>query len=120
MKTIEQIVKEIRDWEYKAGESFTDYFLDSDDYDEKWIAFIESKGFLDSSQKIKKETYIDRNNKVIYHADQHIKFDINCCKMEDEQGDWDDEAYVKDLNLWAEFILSDESVLSDFEKFLKR
>lgn len=119
MKTIEQIVKEIRDWEYNAGESFTDYFLDSGDHDDKWIVFIESKGFTDLAEQIKEDKYIDGNNKVRYSTDQHLKFEINCCKMEDEQGDWDDEAYVKDLNLWAEFILNDESILSDFEKFLK-
>lgn len=107
MNNIEQLAHKIRFWEYQAGESFTDYFLDRCRFEEKWIEFLESKGYHDLVDEIKEDPY----------ADQQLKFEVNHREHENEGGDWDEAIYFKDVLLWAEFILSHTMIMEECEEF---
>jgi hypothetical protein len=116
---IEQTVEQIRDWELNAGESFTDYFLDSYSYDDAWLVFLESKGYHDLVQEIKEDVYTMRDGTVLGCTDQQLKFEPYSTAQENDGGPWDEDIYRKDVALWAEFILADVRILNDYRVFLK-
>lgn len=109
MNNIEILAHKIRFWEYQAGESFTDYFLDRVSYDGVWLAFLSEKGYHALVDEINGERY----------ADQQLKFEIHNKIWEDADPTrgWSETEYFKDVLLWAEFILNNESVLKDLEEF---
>lgn len=109
---IEQLVEAIRDWECDAGESFTDYFLDSYSYDDAWLEFLESKGFHALVQEIKDDTFILHTGKVLGCCDQQLKFEPYNSAWEACGNQWSEDEYRRDVALWAEFILADERILA--------
>lgn len=119
MKTVAQMVDEIRDWEMDAGESFTDYFLDRYSYCGTWLEFLESKGYHDLAQEIRDDGYILSNGEKLSCTDQQLKFEPHNTAHENAGGQWDEDEYRKDVALWAEFILADAAILKDYEEFMK-
>lgn len=109
MNVIETLAHKIRFWEYQAGESFTDYFLDRCRYDDAWMGFLERKGYYALIEEIKSERY----------PDQQLRFEIHNKAWEDaeESHGWSEEEYFKDACLWAEFILSNTMILEELEDF---
>lgn len=116
--TIEQLAHRIREWEMDAGESFTDYFLDSYSYTRTgggWISFLLEKGYSDLVEEIEADVYVMQDGTVLGCTDQQLKFEPNTSLMEQ----WDEDLYFKDVLLWAEFMLENEDIMKDFQDFLE-
>lgn len=109
MTNIEILAHKIRYWEYQAGESFTDYFLDSYRFDELWMAFLAKKGYHTLIAEIEAERF----------PDQQLRFEIHNFAWEcaHPANGWSETEYFKDVLLWAEFILSHTLVLEELEDF---
>lgn len=115
--TIETLAHRIREWEYDAGESFTDYFLDAYSYhqDRGWLLFLKNKGFDELLAEIENSRYRLKDGTLLSCTDQQLKFEPNASLMEK----WDDDLYFKDVLLWAEFMLQNDSVMQEFQDFLE-
>lgn len=118
MKTIEQVVDQIRAWEMFAGESFCDYFLDAYSYHDEWIIFLKGKGFHEVVQKIEADVYILGDGTILPCTDQQLKFEPHTSARYDQGLDWEEDVYRKDVALWAEYILADADILQEFEEWL--
>lgn len=115
MNQIEQLVERIRNWEMDAGESFTDYFLDMYSYSELWLEFLGRKGFTDVVAEIRADVITLSDGVVLSCTDQQLKFEPHSSAAHDG---WDEAVYLKDVALWAEFILEHEDITRECEDFL--
>lgn len=115
--TIKTLANRIREWEMDVGESFTDHFLDAYSYDQDsgWLLFLKTKGFDELLVEIENSRYRLKDGTLLSCTDQQLKFEPNTSLMEK----WDDDLYFLDVLMWAEFMLSDESIMEQFEEFLE-
>lgn len=114
MNNIELLAHKIRFWEYEAGESFTDYFLDRTAFNNRWLIFLRIKGFAQHLSYIEAEDYPDQELTFEPHNWSHQYLDL---EDDDYPRGWDNNTYFKDVLLWAEFILSDTMILEELEDF---
>jgi len=93
--TKQELVLKINDWEENAGESFTDYFMHSNVKDLNWAFWLLGKGFKDKALEI-----IDLISKGETCIDQDILYEI--------YSEYDDDfvPYNKNVEIWAEFLVS--------------
>lgn len=117
-------VNAIRNWEMHAGESFTDYFLDQYSYTKngvnRWVNFLIGKGLNHIAWDIQEDTFTLRNGDVLECTDQQLKFEPhNTAEGQAEGcGGWDEDEYLKDVALWAEFINEHSDILAAYECFM--
>lgn len=119
MSEIQTLVDKIRDWEMEAGEGFCDYFLDRYTYGNHWYDFLKLKGFDWVVQECEDSRYQYSDGTFSTCIDQRLKFETFSRTWEDAGGDWSEEEYRKDVTMWAEFILNNEHIKEECEKFLK-
>ena len=103
----------LRDWEMDAGESFTDYFLHSQDNLFKFGQWLIKNGHPERGAEIVKhceESRFEDQDMFHVHYDQEMSW-----------GDWDaaDAIYTKDFHLWAAFINDDERLRARFISWWK-
>ena len=98
-KNAEELAVKILEWEYKAGESFVDYFMDGKVLPVSWAFWLLGKGYSKHAN-----TLIDLLT-AKQRPDQDIKFSVN---VDYESGSWDQEAYEKDVLLYAEFLTASD------------
>lgn len=116
--TIEQLVLEIRDWEMEAGEGYCDYFFDQYSYDGRWRKFMIEKGFQSVVDQMDNDRYQLNDGTFLPCTDQGLKFEPYTSAFEMGSGKWCDEVYLKDVALWAEFLLKHEDIYNDHKGFL--
>lgn len=104
----------ISEFEIKAGESFTDYFMHSQVSEVAWAYFLMGKGHDKRANAIL--NLLDTGETCL---DQSLLFEINSAIIEDDLGDSGEHyietlgvdkhkaLYNKDIDLWAEFISKD-------------
>lgn len=113
-RNVDAMVEAIRDWELKAGESFTDYFLD--DYPlGSWAYWLLGKGHAEWANKI-----INANEKGDY-VDQELKFEgfESYTYGAGGQSDWQEELYMKNVRVWAEFLVESDQYFRRVSEFFK-
>lgn len=128
----------IRAFEYGAGESFTDYFMDNNVYENSWAMWL--NGYATATGNV---NLIQRSNALISdvirtsesgrHLCQHWKFDINsepewCWDIEHCEhicwgsDDIDDveNAYRQDHILWVRFLTSNQHYKTILDEYLTK
>lgn len=110
---VKRLAHKIRFWELRAGEGFTDYFLDNLRFEQEWLTFLMSKGYHELIIEIEEDTYVCRDGTILTCSDQELKFMVNCRFMESE----DDQYLFADACLWAEFILQHPIIMEELEEF---
>lgn len=124
-KTPEELRDAILDWQYEAGESFTDYFMDDTVDTKQWLHWLVGKGYSEHALPIlalirerevqpKKWSYISQHEKFeIYEdsveGDEYTKADGTTAKWEG----WQMNALV-----WAEFLLAFPEYVPKIKAFL--
>lgn len=123
--TKEKLIEEIQKWEEDAGESFTDYFMHDSVADNSWAFWLLGKGFTERANII-----IDQLLKKQICLDQSLLYDIHLadvCDLESaypygdyETKGWTEENYLKDVELWAEFLTATPYYLDKVTKFFEK
>lgn len=120
-EAVNKLVDEIRKWELSAGESYTDYFFDMYSYDGKWLTYLESKGFKEVSDEVRSDTY-QIGDRLMLSTDQQLKFEPHSSALAEannyEGQYWNEETYRLDVALWAEYILANEDILKEHNRFV--
>lgn len=110
MKTKEEMIDLIKDWEYNAGESFTDYFMHDNVVWANWLFWLLGKGGHDEFAVKALEKLSSGED----YLDQEELFD-----MHNTVENWNDENYDKNVELWAEFLTATPTYQKRLEEFLK-
>jgi hypothetical protein len=100
-ESIEAMFQRIIEWEYEAGESFTDYYMHDNVRDVSWAFWLLGKGFVERANEILNEV----NDDKVLCLDQELLYDIYP-SYEGEDCSWSEENYHKNVRLWAEFLVS--------------
>ncbi len=108
-KTIENIANAIRGWEFYAGESFTDYFMDDTISDKVWYGFLIGKGFIEKAQEMEENLIA---GKYIFQ-EKFEPFEYY------NDNDFLEEEYYKNVLLWAELICGSNYYYNKFKEFIK-
>lgn len=104
-KSIDDMFNKIIEWEYEAGESFTDYYMHDNVREVSWAFWLLGKGFVERANEI-----LNQHSVAKYSLDQEILFDIYP-SYEGENCSWNEENYHKNIRLWAEFLVSSDIYL---------
>jgi hypothetical protein len=106
-RNVDAMVEAIRDWEMEAGEGFTDYFLDNWPLG-SWAYWLLGKGHTEWANTIinasESKKYVDQDTKFMWFDDY-------------ADGDWSEEAYRKNVRVWAEFLVESDQYFSRVSKF---
>lgn len=97
--TKEELFDEITKWEVEVGESFNDYFSHDSISDSSWAFWILGKGFNVHANEIIKQILTERTC-----IDQEILYNI--FPVYDENDNFIEENYDKNLMLLSEFLVS--------------
>lgn len=125
--------QKIKNFEYEAGESFTDYFMDDEVFKTSWAFWLVGKGYIERGNAIVNE--INKRGGPNGWSDQEFCFNVHTAPLkliEDYKDDYAcglvpieitigseyDKALEKDYRLWAEFLLSTDRYKTPFLKFL--
>lgn len=102
------LAKRIREWELNVGESFTDYYMDDRVKEVSWAFWLLGKGYKERANVL-----IDMitNRESI---DQQLKFEVHLTS-----GDWNEEFYLKDIALWAEFLTASDRYFKDISEWFE-
>lgn len=106
-RTVDAMIAAIRGWELKAGEGFCDYFLDNWAIG-SWAYFLLGKGHTEWAN-----TIINLNEEKQY-VDQDIKFEFFNPYA---SGDWSEEDYLKNVRVWAEFLVESDQYFRRVNEF---
>lgn len=112
-----ELAVQIRDWEIRAGESFTDYYMDDRVKPVSWAFWLLGKGYTE------KANYLIDAITVKESLDQTELFHIN---YSDEiewgpgQEGWSaaEVIYESDFLIWAEFLCASDRYFKDIESWM--
>lgn len=107
-----EMANRIKDWESNAGEGFTDYFMHDNVRDVSWAFWLLGKGFVERANEILNQ--INSGEKCL---DQELLYEVY------EVHDWtkkSQEAYYKNILLWAEFLISTQIYKDRVEEFFNK
>lgn len=113
-RNVDAMVEAIRNFEVEAGEGFTDYFLDNYPLG-SWAYWLLGKGHTEWANNI-----INKNEAGGY-VDQELKFEyFNSYPHETEtsSGSWCEETYLKNVRVWAEFLVESDQYYRRVNEFL--
>lgn len=134
--TAQEIADKISEWEYEAGESFTDYFMHDTVLDEDWGKWLIKVGHKERGEAILKSVESHKEANQFCCQDQEFLYGIYVHPEFVESLSWkkcisydviydddlDNEANRdKDRLLWAQFILDPDNLfyLDKFNTFLE-
>lgn len=103
----QELLEKIIAWEYRAGESFIDYFMDDNVKPVSWAFWLLGKGHKEHANKL--INMIQAKER----PDQHEMFEMHTYELED----FDQELYEKDMLLCAEFLTDSERYLKAIEEW---
>ena len=119
--------KRIQNFEFEAGESFTDYFMDDEVFYTSFAFWLLGKGFQERANFQINE--INRRGGPHGFSDQELMFNVHASPLKEFEGKivcWElntgtelDEAQQKDYLLWAEFLTSSDRYKVPFEAYLE-
>uniref|UniRef100_A0AAU6VYY1 DUF4375 domain-containing protein n=2 Tax=unclassified bacterial viruses TaxID=12333 RepID=A0AAU6VYY1_9VIRU len=110
-RNVDAMVEAIRDWELDAGEGFTDYFLDNWPVG-SWAYWLLGKGHTEWANAI-----INANEEKQY-VDQELKFEwFDPYTIEKNGSEWHEEIYLKNVRVWAEFLVESDQYFRRVNKF---
>lgn len=110
-RNVDAMVKAIRHFEMDAGESFTDYFMDTWPVG-SWVYWLLGKGHTEWANKL-----IDKNEKGYVGQDEKFEFYDSYCN-EGEPG-WCEETYLKNVRVWAEFLTESNQYFRRVNEFFE-
>lgn len=113
-RNVDAMVKAIRGFELKAGESFTDYFLDNYKLG-SWAYWLLGKGHTEWANFL-----INANERGAY-IDQEEKFEFFNCypdANEESEGAWSEEEYLKNVRVWAEYLTESDQYYRRVNEFI--
>jgi hypothetical protein len=106
-RNVDAMIEAIRNWELEAGEGFTDYFLDNWAFG-SWAYWLLGKGHTEWANTLinanEMEKYIDQDAKFMWFDDY-----VN--------GEWSEELYLKNVRVWAEFLVESDQYFRRVNKF---
>ncbi len=108
-----ELCEKIREFETKAGESFTDYYMHDNVKDTSWAFWLLGRGFTEHANIIIDEILAGETC-----IDQDTLYDVY--PEYDEIGDWVKGSYEKNAMLWAEFLVATPYYLNSVNEFLKK
>lgn len=110
-RNVEEVIEAIREWELKAGEGFTDYFMDNWPVG-SWAYWLLGKGHTQWANDI-----INKNEEYRY-VDQELKFEFYD-DYDPVTGDWSEELYRKNVRVWAEFLVESDQYFRRLNEFFQ-
>jgi hypothetical protein len=111
-RNVEAMVAAIREWEMEAGESFTDYFLDNWPVG-SWAYWLLGKGHTEWAN-----TIINANEQKKY-VDQDLKFEWFDAYCGEGEPGWDEDTYLKNVRVWAEFLVESDQYFRRVNEFFE-
>jgi len=109
-RNVDAMIAAIRGFEMEAGESFTDYFMDNWAFG-SWAYWLLGKGHTEWANNI-----INKNERGEY-VDQEDKFEFfNSYEYGDNA--WCEETYLKNVRVWAEFLVESDQYFRRVNEFL--
>lgn len=103
-RTQKALADKIRAWEYRAGESFTDYYMHDNVKDVSWAFWLLGKGYSERANIL--IDLIQSGEKCI---DQQLLYELHTDPEQVDLGtDYQDHLYRKDILLWAEFLVASD------------
>lgn len=113
-RNVDAMVEAIRDWELKAGEGFDDYFMATWPQG-SWFYFLLGKGHTEWANKL-----INDNEQKGYvcQTEQFQWFDCYPNADEFNHGAWCEETYLKNVRVWAEFLVESDQYYRRVNEFL--
>ena len=113
-RNVDAMVAAIRNFELEAGEGFTDYFLDNYPLG-SWAYWLLGKGHTEWANNI-----INKNEAKGY-VGQEEKFEFFNCypdATETSDGPWCEETYLKNVRVWAEFLVESDQYYRRVNEFI--
>jgi hypothetical protein len=112
VKSVEDAVTRIIDWEIEAGETFMDYFMHDTVDDGAWAYWLLSRGHVKHANNILME---------ILSGEKCIAQDVLYEVYDEREGDngYSEENIVKNIELMAEFLVADSKYLEKLNQFLE-
>lgn len=110
IRTKEALAAKIVEWEFSAGESFTDYYMHDHVKDVSWAFWLLGKGFVTRAN-----TLIDLiqagkkciDQELLYNLHDHMQAYVN-----DQEA-----AHTDNVLLWAEFLVASDRYWKDITKW---
>jgi len=114
--TTQELVDKIGEWEINAGESFNDCFMHDNVKDGSWAFWLIGKGFTEHGNKIILDIIKDKSC-----IDQETLYEIYPEYVDDNgQEQYNEENYLKNIALAAEFLLATPYYTEIVLKFLRK
>lgn len=115
-----ELAKQIRQWENRAGESFTDYYMDNYVKEVSWAFWLLA---FDGGRHRDRANYLIDKITLRESLDQGEKFhlfyyeDMSWGTTHDE---WlaTEQVYLQDFVLWAEFLAASDRYFNDISGWL--
>lgn len=115
-----ELAKQIRQWENRAGESFTDYYMDNYVKEVSWAFWLLA---FDGGRHRDRANYLIDKLTLRESLDQGEKFhlfyyeDMSWGTTHDE---WlaTEQVYLQDFVLWAEFLAASDRYFNDISGWL--
>lgn len=112
VKTVDDAVTRIIDWEIEAGETFMDYFMQTNVDDGAWAYWLLAKGYVKHANNIIMELLAGEKD-----LPQDVLYEVYD-EREGENG-YSEENIVKNIELMAEFLVETPQYLEKLNKFLE-
>ena len=114
-RNAEVLAKQIRAWEMRAGESFTDYYMDGHVKPVSWAFWLLGAGYTEKANflidVITKDggTSLDQTEMFHIHYNDEVSWT-----------DWDagNAIYEKDFLIWAQFLVASDRYWKDIDEWL--
>lgn len=112
VKSAEDAATRIIDWEIEAGETFMDYFMQTNVDDGAWAYWLLAKGYVKHANNILMELLAGEKD-----LPQDVLYEVYD-EREGENG-YSEENIVKNIELMAEFLVADSKYLELLNQFLE-
>lgn len=107
----QELFEKIVAWEFEAGESFIDHFMDDNVKPVSWAFWLLGKGYKEHANKLINMIQAQER------PDQHELFEMHTYELGPDN--FDGDLYEKDLLICAEFLTDSERYLKAIEEWFK-
>ena len=115
-RTVDAMIKAIRDWELDAGEGFDDYFMASWPCG-SWFYFLLGKGHTEWANKLIND-YEQKG--YVCQEEQFNWFDAYTYNENGVDTGWSEEIYLKNVRVWAEFLVESDQYFRRVNEFFNK
>lgn len=113
VKTVEDAVTRIIDWEIESGEMFMDFFMQDKVDDGAWAYWLLARGYVKHANTILMEIFAGEEN-----IEQDTLYGVY--NEHEEDVHLSEENMVKNIQLMSEFLIEHPKYLEELNKFLEK